>query len=262
MTGISELAPGLLVLTALEPIDGRVPWLPPEATGIEPYNTYLLRQEDRALLLDTGVAKHGPALVATLRELVGSRRLAFYATRIEPDSLGGLAAALAAFPEASVVTCNPISPVALTHQLPGTSWRGGPVIHLKFGDDLGAVGFPGMVAMEPVLRMLNTSWLHDRASGTLFPSDSLCWEMLPDAETPVIRRDAQDLPDIASLRAHARAKFDWLAQADCSIIAAHWDRVFATLHPRAIAPMRGRVMAGEAVVAEMLPRYRAAIVGE
>ncbi len=259
---ITELAPNLLVLSACEPVDGRVSWVPPGATGFEPYNVFLLRTADRALLVDTGVAKHGPALLAALPGLAGARRLFVYASRIELDTLGNLAAVLASFPEAGVVTANPISPLELIHLPPGCTWHGGPVVHLRLNEDLGAVGFPHLVALEPVLRTLGTSWLYDREGGTLFTSDSFGGEMLGAPDMPVIRRDdMRHLPDAARLRAHLLAKFDWLAQADVGGLAAHWDRLFGSIAPGALAPLHGRVQAGRDLVAEMLARYRAAMLG-
>ncbi len=260
---IEAITPGVLVLTAIEPVDGRVSWVPEGARGFEPYNVFLLLAEDRALLIDTGVAKHGPGLVATLRDLLGARRLTVFVTRIELDTLGNLAAVLAAFPDAALATANPIEPNRLVHMPPGAVWRGGPVTHIRLGSDLAPLGFADVVALDPVMRTLGTSWPYDRASRTLFTSDSFCGEMLETADTPVIRRDdLAGLPEMPALRAHLRAKFQWLAEAEGGTLAAHWDRLFGTITPYAIAPLHGRVLAGDALVGAMLPRYCAAMLSQ
>src|SRR6187402_3075645 len=98
MSRFEVLADNILVLTDIVPIDGRVSWLTPQSRGFEPYNEYLLLAEDRALLIDTGVALHGPSLVATLKEIVGSRQLAVFVTRSELDSVGNLGRIIEAFP--------------------------------------------------------------------------------------------------------------------------------------------------------------------
>ena len=51
MMRIDDISPGLHVLTASEPVDGSVSWVPPGASGFEPYNVFLLCAEDRALLV-------------------------------------------------------------------------------------------------------------------------------------------------------------------------------------------------------------------
>ena len=55
---IERISEDVLVLTDLVPIDGRVSWLPAGARGLEPYNAYVVLSDDRALLIDTGVALH------------------------------------------------------------------------------------------------------------------------------------------------------------------------------------------------------------
>ncbi len=262
MTEIAELAPGVLVLTDREKVDGRVSWVPEGATGVEPYNEVLLLREDRALLVDTGVAKHGPGIVAALEAVLGARRLTVFASRIELDTLGNLGLVLARFPEARVATANPIAPVDLVHMPPAARWHGGPVVHLRLGGDLAPIGFPSVAVLDPVVRTLGTSWLHERESGTLITSDSFSGELLDSMDSPAIRRgDLSGLPDVARLRAAWLAKFHWLAEAEPEGLAAHWDRLFAAVEPRAIAPLHGRVQAGEALCAELLRRYRAAMLG-
>jgi len=262
MTEINELAPGLPVLTDREPVDGRVSWVPEGAAGVEPYNEVLLLAEDRALLVDTGVAKHGPGIVAALAAVLGARRLIVFASRIELDTLGNLGLVLARFPEARVATANPIAPVDLVHLPPGARWRGGPVTHLRLGGDLAPIGFPSVAVLDPVVRTLGTSWLHERESGTLITSDSFSGELLESMESPAIRRDdLRDLPDVPRLRAAWLAKFHWLAEAEPQGLAAHWDRLFGAVAPRAIVPQHGRVQAGAPLCAALLRRYRASLLG-
>ena len=54
--------------------------------------------------------------------------------------------------------------------------------------------------MTPIIRILNTIWIHDRRSGILFTSDTFSNELLPDRETTTIRRDSFGLPDVAAVR--------------------------------------------------------------
>jgi hypothetical protein len=68
MSRIEKITDRILVLSDVETIDGRVSWLTPRAEGYEPYNEHLLLSDTHALLIETGVAAHGPSLVGTLKE--------------------------------------------------------------------------------------------------------------------------------------------------------------------------------------------------
>src|SRR5688572_29037137 len=110
MSRVERVTDDVLVLSDLVPIDGRVSWLPPLASGFEPYNEYLVLAGDNALLFETGVAAHGPSLVQSLKEALGSRRLAVYPSRIELDSIGNLGRILEEIPNTVVGCANPIEP--------------------------------------------------------------------------------------------------------------------------------------------------------
>jgi len=120
---VSRLADDILMLSHLEPASDRVSWLAPGARGFEPYNEYLIRHGDKTLLLDTGVALHGEQLIASLKELVGSRELIIFITRIELDCIGNLGRVLDHFRDAQVVTANVVPPIGLVHVSAGTTPR-------------------------------------------------------------------------------------------------------------------------------------------
>jgi len=70
---------------------------------------------DRALLIDTGVALHEESLLGTLREVIGSRQLLVFITRIELDNLGNLARIVEMFPGTQVTTSNVVPLFKLVH---------------------------------------------------------------------------------------------------------------------------------------------------
>ena len=83
MSRVEKIADNVLALIDVVPIDGRLSWRPPQARGFEPCNKYVVLSDDRAMLFDTGYAAHGDSLVASLREVIGSRTLFIFITRIE-----------------------------------------------------------------------------------------------------------------------------------------------------------------------------------
>ena len=256
MAECQRLAEKAWLISERVPVDGRVSWIAPGTGVSEPYNQYLLEADERVLLVDTGVALHGPGLIAQLEPLIENRRLIVYLTRIELDCIGNLAAILDRFPGTEVVTANPISPVSLVHRA-----KAGPIAvhHVAHSADLSVVGFGHIRVIDPPIRTLGTSWLFDRRARIVFTSDSICAELAAGADSPTVRRDLVDPPDASRLRANILAKFDWLAQADRPSLLRRWDMVFDTLHPAVLAPIHGRPSCGEAVIESVLASYRAAL---
>jgi hypothetical protein len=258
MSRVEKITENILVLSDLVPIDGRVSWVAPGAKGYEPYNEHLLLTEDHALLVETGVAVHGPSLVPTLKEVIGSRRLAVFPTRIELDSIGNLARILEEIPNTVVAGANPIVPTTLVHRRDGTTPKA-PFVRFAPGNTLAEVGFPHVRVVDPVIRTLGTAWLWDETAEVLFSGDFFSNDMLTDADQPVIRRSGSANIAPEGLRVSILQKFDWLALASTDNLLKAWDKLFSTISPYAIGPVHGRVQCGRALVAEVLAAYRNAV---
>jgi len=258
MSRVEVLEDNVLVLTDVVPIDGRVSWVTPRSAGFEPYNEYLLISDARALLIDTGVALHGPSLTATLKDLVGSRQLAVFVTRSELDSVGNLAAIIEAFPDVVVGTTNPLSPLGLIHMSDGARPRA-PLTTFRFGDTLAPFGFPTVRLIDPVIKSLGTTWLLDEPSQTLFTADFFCDDMLAGPADSVLRNAGEPLIAPEGLRASILQKFDWLNLASTGRLEAAWDGLFGRISPASLAPVHGRVQVGPHLVGETLKSYREAL---
>src|SRR6476620_10443262 len=69
--GIAELADGkLYALQHQFALDGRVSAYPASARGFSVANSYLLKEHDAALLIDTGFGKDEPAIRGEIEELI------------------------------------------------------------------------------------------------------------------------------------------------------------------------------------------------
>jgi flavorubredoxin len=257
MSRVEKIADQVFVLSDIMPINGRVSWLPTSAKGFEPYNAYVLLTDQAALLVDTGFAIHGPSLVPSLREIIGSRRLAVYATRIELDSIGNLGRILEEIPGTIVGSANPVVPVTLVHT---SDWEtpDAPFTKYFIGDHLVELGFPHVRVVDPAIRTLGTSWLWDERAEILFSADFFCSDMMESPDQSVIRKSGEALIAGKCLRVSILQKFDWLALADTRNLARAWDALFA-VHPNVIAPIRGRVQYGEAIVKSVIDAYREAL---
>jgi flavorubredoxin len=258
MSRVEQIADDILVLSDVIPIDGRVSWLTPRAKGFEPYNEYLVLSADNALLFETGVAVHGPSLVQSLKEILGSRRLAVYPSRIELDSIGNLGRILEEIPNTIVGCANPIEPTRLAHLRDWTTPRA-PFTRFPVGSTLAEIGFPQLSVVDPVIRTLGTSWLWHEHAKALFSADFFCNDMLAKQDQSVIRRSGDALIAPEGLRASIHQKFDWLGLASTEKLLPAWDNLFARISPAVLAPVHGRVQFGAKLVAEVLADYRKAL---
>ncbi len=258
MSRVEQVADDVLVLSDVVPIDGRVSWLTPRAKGFEPYNEYLVLSGDNALLFETGVPVHGPSLVQSLKEILGSRRLAVYPSRIELDSIGNLGRILEEIPNTIVGCANPIEPTRLAHLSDWTTPKA-PFFRFLVGNTLAEIGFPQLSVVDPAIRTLGTSWLWHEPGKILFCADFFCNDMLASEGQSVIRRDGEALIAPEGLRACILRKFDWLGEASTEKLLPAWDKLFGSISPAVLAPVHGRVQFGAKLAAEVLADYRKAL---
>lgn len=254
MSRVERVADDILVLTDLVPIDGRVSWIPPNAKGVEPYNAYVVLSDDRALLIDTGVALHEESLLGTLRNVIGSRQLVVWITRIELDNLGNLARIIEDFPGVQVITGNVVPLFKLVH-ISETIAPPLPARRILIGNNLAEFGFARLRIYEALIRTLGSTWLWDDKTRTLFTTDIFCTDMMERADQSVLRRDEVGFQTAEQMREFILRKFDWLAPADTTPLRNAWTRFFSEIRPAVIAPIRGRVQVGEEIAARAIETY-------
>ena len=257
MSNIEQITEDIFVLTDLVPIDGRVSWIPPGVKGFEPHNSYVILSDDRALLIDTGVAAREQSLLGSLCELIGDRRLFIFITRIELDCLGNLARILEAIPGTQVITSNVVPLFSLIHGVETTP-PALPPRRILIGNTLADAGFPRLKIYEAAIRTLGSTWLWDEKSGTLFTTDIFNTDMLTDPAQSVLHREDEESQSPQTMREFILQKFDWLEFADTSKLAANWDRFFFQIHPSIVAPIHGRIQVGQAAQ-RAIDRYGKAV---
>lgn len=261
MSRVEQIAENIFVLSDLEPANGERSWLPQDAKGFETFNKFAIVKADMVLLLETGVAAHCESIIESLQEIVGDRMLTLLPTRSELESIGNMGAIIDAFPRVQLLTTTrALPPLGLAHMKPARR-ESVRARRLLRGESLGEVGFGNLKTLTPVIRILNTIWIHDSQSGVLFSSDFFANDLMPSRETSAIRRGVGGLPDPATLRRSIVAKFDWLERARTAALQAHWDEMFTTIKPVAIAPSLGRIAVGANLASEVIDLYRRALFG-
>ena len=254
MTEPLTLVPGRLHrLGGVAPLDGRISWARPDATGHEPIGCYLLTEGDEATLVDTGVALHSAEVVRQLGMLIprGST-LRVFLTRLEPDCLSGLGGILDAFhvPELTaggaanafdffddINTADVVEAhyrVRPTRLLPGATFAVG--------------GGRTLEILRTPLRLLSTFWLFDPATGTLFTSDAFSHVGLAQPTLPALVDAGTDRTDLATVRAHLVTKFEFLVGGRLDSIRDGLERIFSERVVERIAPVHGCVIEGRATV--------------
>lgn len=247
-----RVADGIDRLGHVARADGRLSWVGDGVGGWSPVNCYLVRDGDAGLLVDTGLPAHRAHVMGQLAGPVPAevRSLRVVLTRqIEFDSIGNAVAIMRDLPVEAVYGHMP--------------WEGWLHHDADFGDaadvpfrrlpTTGSIearaGGRSLEVIAPPLRLLQTAWLFDAATGTLFTSDAFGHVPLDDpGHAPVVDAvGSGDDPGLVEAGLHAKSA--WLREADVEPVLEQLQAVFATHDVRTIAPGFGCVLRGRDVVA-------------
>jgi len=257
--GVVELVPDrLYLLGGSIKLDGRISWVPPDATGWQPVNAYVLREGDGVLVIDPGIYAHCDIIRRQLESVVppGSP-LSIYLTRAEPDSAGNIGEVASRYPVQMLFAGggpNPFDAFEAAGQIDRKK-RGDRIQmeRLPPGYEIPVGGTRGVEVLRPVIRLLATYWAYDRETRTLFTSDSFTHVLQPTLESPrVVDGATPEQVDPAHVRAHILAKFGWLAHAKTQSIVNNLREMRGDRDIERIAPSRGAVIQGRAAVRQHL----------
>lgn len=243
----------LWLLGGLAPITERFSWLR-DTTGWEPMNCYLLLEDDGALLVDTGVTAHGGQVDGQLDQLIGRERpLSLYVTRIELDTVSGMGEIIRNFNVTGLYAgagfgTNPMEFFDHLYENPLVFHRRGHRETISVGADR------EFVVLNPVLRLLHTTWGFDPATGTLFTSDAFSHLHLPPSQGDpdgagrlVTQSNDTSTPELVT--DHLLVKFEWLKRLqDPEYVAEGVASVFDDYDVTTIAPTHGCVIQGRELV--------------
>jgi hypothetical protein len=255
--GIASLADDrLYVLQNPFALDGRVSSYPASARGFSVVNSYLLKEPDAAMLIDTGFGKDEPTIRAQIEALIApGLPLSLFPLRLnEFMSINNVASFAGHF---NVETC-------YTSNIDAALWfdfgaAGGrdilksmKVTAVGRADsiELGTQG-RSIDVMNAPIRLIATRWLYDHATKTLFSSD-LFTHIWHDAATgPWIvtesDNDPTSLRDVRSFMLNTR--YWWLEGAPTDSIRRGIGNVFDKYDIETLAPGYGCILRGRSVVA-------------
>ena len=254
--GIATMAEGkLYALQHPFALDGRVSSYPMSARGYSVVNSYLLKQSDTAMLIDTGFGKDEPAIRAEIESLIApGSPLSLFPLRLnEFMSINNVATFAGHFNVDQCYTSNPDA--ALWFDFGTDNSRNildAMTVNAVTRADTIELGKHGRAidVMQAPIRLIATRWLYDRATKTLFASDMFTHVWRAHADGPWIVTDADDTTTAKDLRSFMlNTRYWWLEGAPTDSIRRGIGNVFDKYDIETVAPGYGCILRGRKVVA-------------
>jgi len=254
--GITAMAGDkLYVLQHAFGLDGRVSSYPMSARGYSVVNSYLLKQPDTAMLIDTGFGKDEPAIRAEIESLIApGSPLSLFPLRLnEFMSINNVATFAGHFNVDQCYTSNPDAALWFDFGTDNSrSILDAMTVNAVTRADTIELGKNGRAidVMQAPIRLIATRWLYDRATKTLFASDLFTHVWRDHADGPWIVTEADDATTAKHLRSFMlNTRYWWLEGAPTGSIRRGIDAVFDKYDIETIAPGYGCVLRGRKVVA-------------
>src|SRR5262247_1586775 len=259
--GVATLAAGkLYALQHPYALDGRVSSYPASARGFSVANSYLLTENDAALLVDTGFGKDEPVIRAQIEALIDpALPLSMFPLRLnEFMSINNVEAFAAHFNVEQCYTSN--VDAALWFDF-GAKPDGRSILEsmrvtaVTRADtiEVGKQGRPVEVMQAPI-RLIATRWLYDGLTRTLFSSDLFSHVWRDRVHGPWVVADETDTTTERELRSFMlNTRYWWLEGAPTDAIRRGIDAIFDTYDVETIAPGYGCILRGRKTV---LRHYR------
>src|SRR5215470_5555334 len=239
--GIAAIADGkLCALQHPFALDGRVSSYPASARGWSVANSYLLRQSDAAMLIDTGFGKDEPAIRAQLESLIAPRSpLSLFPLRLnEFMSINNVAAFAAHFNVDTCYTSNIDAALWFDFGAESRSVLERMKVTAVTRADTIRLGANGRAidVMQAPIRLIATRWLYDGATRTLFSSDMFTHVWRDTERGPWIVVDETDTSSGRELRSFMlNTRYWWLEGAPTDSIRRGIDAVFDRFDVETIA---------------------------
>ena len=255
---VIEIGDGkLFALIHAYALDGRESSHPLDVRGFTTMNSYLLVEDDRALLWGTGFTVHQEALLAQLEGLVGDRALALLIPRTEFAGMCNARPIADRFPVDVAYMRIPSPPAVFLNFRPEfpqgetDGLRDVPFELIERGDLLPVdlAGRRRLEVLSPELRLMPNSWGYDAETGTLFVPDAFTWVWRAAAAGPWLIGDGDADPTTPERVEHCLVdnRFWWLPGADIEPIRASMAELFDTYAIETIAPDHGCILRGAAI---------------
>lgn len=253
-SGTTELCAGrVYALQNSFELNGRISAYPETARGYSVGNCYLLKEDDRAMLLDTGYAVNEQDILDQLGRLIGpDTPLSLFPLRI--NEFMSVSNAMAIAKRFNVVECFSNVP-DIEDWIEFETLRGeerNPVLKttlIERGDfsrvALSADRFVDV--LNAPIRLISTRWIYDEASKTLFSSDMFSHLWADREDGPWLLGDNEDdaATDFAFVRSFLlNTRYWWIEGANLAPIRRAVADVYDRFDIETIAPGYGSILRG------------------
>lgn len=245
--------------------DQNLSWLPLGLKGRLPVQGYLFRNDEEALLVDTGLVVHADAIRAALDGLIGERALEITMTRREMDTIMNLPWIIDRYDVKRVHFGGDISPLdffdILEEVAAEAQARAFTDVDLTWLRPGLTVAFAGARCnvVRPSVRVLATQWLYETGTRSLLCSDFLGFRTT-DRDGPfVIGKEEVAQIGVDEIVAHLGRKFDWLRGINPDPITSDLKRVASDCAIDRLCPSYGPTIEGPEAVALMWDKAIAAV---
>lgn len=263
--GSREITPGMHAVGGVIGADDRQSWVPPEAGRWLPMHLFALRDGARAVIVDGGVRAFRDAIETGLADvLAGADQTDLVLTRYNFDTLINVPwlcrrfdirhlhvylpsnfvlgttrvmSFMDAFEDVNIeLHVRSIAPVEPTSIVPG--------------EDFTAAG-RRMRCLRGPLRLLQSEWVYDYATGTLFCGDTFGCGTTARADDDVVTRAGRGQDVLSRLPAALLHRFGFLAGAETTKLRADLAEIFDAVPVARLCPSFGTVIDGSDLVAEV-----------
>lgn len=245
-------------------VDGRVSWHAPAERGYAPMNCYVLRDGEDAILVETGLRIHRAAVLADVAEARGEGPLDVLILRQQEfDGICNLLPLVEAFPVRTIWGQHGDA-LVWADVLPDFGFDGDGVLRHD-GNELStaaivspkleeeetiALGSRELQVFRPDLRLLQTHWVYDGETRTLFTSDSFTHALAGRPEdSPVLTAEHDATTPEHVARHLTEGRFWWVADAHTDGLRRWLASVFERFEVETIAPSYGQIISGADLVA-------------
>ena len=255
-SNITTVADGqLYALQNVLELDGRVSAYPANARGYSVSNCYLLTNGRHALLLDSGLSAHESSIISMIRSLTKpDTLLSLFPLRInEYMSVCNVEAIAQSFNVEQCYSGNPDAALWVDFGKRSDSNDERPYslkTTLVTRSETLNVGHERPIdVFQAPIRLINTRWMFDQETRTLFTSDSFSHEWSDSADGPWTISDA----DCTTTPDHIRSfllntRYWWLEGGKTTELRRKLAAIFEKYPIETIAPGYGRILRGRALV--------------
>ena len=245
----------LFLLQNIVKLDGRLIAFPPNQSGFAPINCYILKEDNGAFMIDTGYLYHEQSILSQLSEIISKKiPLSILPSRVnEFMSVGNAKSISQKFNVKGYYLAQPDAPdwFDFTEKERDFSLRKIPthVIgkHIEF--ELGSKTNRIVEIMPAPLRLINTAWVYDKMSKTLFTSDMFTYGLSdkPDDKW-ILEKDDRfcDNQFIKSFMLNTR--YWWLEGAKTNLLRKNIRYIYEKYNITTIAPGYGKLFQGKELV--------------